>query len=121
VHSRLITVKQRPPLGAHVFAGRAARTSHRGRKCGDHENALPAKNNDERTEILIREIQNICKCTKNDDQFINVFWVLRKAMRFICVAARNACRFLKNIRDEKNPISHFDCFRSSLNSFRKYL
>jgi hypothetical protein len=60
--------------GAHVFAGRAARTSHhRGRKCGDHENALPAKNNDARIEILIREIQNICKCTKNEDQFINVF------------------------------------------------
>jgi hypothetical protein len=59
--------------GAHVFADRAARTSHRGRKCGGHENALPAKNNDERIEIRIREIQNICKCTKNEDQFINVF------------------------------------------------
>jgi hypothetical protein len=27
----------------------------------------------------------------------------------------------KNIRDEKNPISHFNCFRSSLNSFREYV
>jgi hypothetical protein len=29
--------------------------------------------------------------------------------------------FSKNICDEKNHISHFDCFRSSLNSFGEYV
>jgi len=29
--------------------------------------------------------------------------------------------FSNNIRDEKNRISHFDCFRSSLNSFGQYV
>ncbi len=29
--------------------------------------------------------------------------------------------FSKNIHDEKNRISHFDCFRSSLNSFGEYV
>src|SRR6266481_352694 len=79
--------------GAHVFTGRTPRTSHRGRKCGYHENALPAKNNGERIETLIGGIQNICKCTNDEDKFIKVFWNLTKAMRFVCVAARNACRF----------------------------
>jgi hypothetical protein len=88
-------MKQRP-LQA-LTSSRAGRHAHR----TVEENAaimkmhFRRKTTVERIETLIGGIQNICKCTNDEDKFIKVFWSLTKAMRFVCVAARNACRFLE--------------------------